>query len=608
MQTLRLLRGLLDKAPPPKPPAASPPADDIPAPPAFYAKPSYIPGFAFQGRVKELAALRDWAGSADNLMLVDAIGGMGKSMAAWEWVTKHAARERPDWAGRLWYSFYERGATMHDFCVTALAYMTRCPRKSFANEPTHLLVDQLMGALHAKPWLLVLDGLGRVLVAYHRSDAAQIPDAEVEPGTDNSCIRPDDEDLLRQLCAAAPSKILATSRLTPRAWLNPAAQPLPGVRRWQLVGLDPRDAEALMMASGVVAGVAFKDLRALGDFDIWVDEPDGGAAVDLTDPDIRPRKTHIRKQAFDDLDQLARELMARLAIISSAVDREVLEAMNPARPPPPGEVEDPSTLNLDADFRAQSWRIQLTEVKTQDERVSLEKRIFQREEQLRAELETAKQAYVQYRADLDAWRNSDVVRSAGRKLNEMARNLEQRGLLQCDRRSGHFDLHPVVRGHAVQSLGGQARAETGQRVADYFSSRADTPYAHASSLPDLQDGIPVVQALSLAGKTEEAWRALRSDLGSALFRLELHHEWLALFRAFFPAKYTKLSCAPASSPLNWRTRMRIPILLAFVALALSGCNHQAINPSGEANLCAHDPSCNPYNPSSYAQNNVGIGR
>jgi hypothetical protein len=55
--------------------------------------------------------------------------------------------------------------------------------------------------------------------------------------------------------------------------------------------------------------------------------------------------------------------------------------------------------------------------------------------------------------------------------------------------------------------------------------------------------------------------------------------------------------------------MRIPILLAFVALALSGCNaNQAINPSGGANLCANDPTCNPHNPSSYAQNNVGIGR
>jgi hypothetical protein len=55
--------------------------------------------------------------------------------------------------------------------------------------------------------------------------------------------------------------------------------------------------------------------------------------------------------------------------------------------------------------------------------------------------------------------------------------------------------------------------------------------------------------------------------------------------------------------------MRIPILLAFVALVLSGCNaNQAINPSGQAGYCAGDPTCNPYNPSSYAQNNVGIGR
>ena len=55
--------------------------------------------------------------------------------------------------------------------------------------------------------------------------------------------------------------------------------------------------------------------------------------------------------------------------------------------------------------------------------------------------------------------------------------------------------------------------------------------------------------------------------------------------------------------------MRIPIFLAFVALVLSGCNaNQAINASGQVNNCANDPTCNPYNPSSYAQNNVGIGR
>jgi hypothetical protein len=56
--------------------------------------------------------------------------------------------------------------------------------------------------------------------------------------------------------------------------------------------------------------------------------------------------------------------------------------------------------------------------------------------------------------------------------------------------------------------------------------------------------------------------------------------------------------------------MRIPIILTAVALVLSGCcnANQAINPSGQSNRCANDPGCNPYNPSIYAQNNVGIGR
>jgi hypothetical protein len=82
----------------------------MPAPPAFYAHPHFLPGNRFQGRVSELNAIRDWAGAAEPIMLFEAIGGMGKSMVTWEWVTNHAAQERSDWAGRFWYSFYELGA------------------------------------------------------------------------------------------------------------------------------------------------------------------------------------------------------------------------------------------------------------------------------------------------------------------------------------------------------------------------------------------------------------------------------------------------------------------------------------------------------------------
>ena len=64
----------------------------------------------------ELAELDDWAKPADptNLLLFEAIGGNGKSMLTWEWTTNHATQVRDDWAGRFWYSFYERGAIMAD--------------------------------------------------------------------------------------------------------------------------------------------------------------------------------------------------------------------------------------------------------------------------------------------------------------------------------------------------------------------------------------------------------------------------------------------------------------------------------------------------------------
>jgi len=53
--------------------------------------------------------------------------------------------------------------------------------------------------------------------------------------------------------------------------------------------------------------------------------------------------------------------------------------------------------------------------------------------------------------------------------------------------------------------------------------------------------------------------------------------------------------------------MRIPIILAVAALVLSGCNaNQGVN------LSSHCPAgavadCNPYDPTSYAQNRTGIG-
>ena len=71
---------------------------------------------------------------------------------------------------------------------------------------------------------------------------------------------------------------------------------------------------------------------------------------------------------------------------------------------------------------------------------------------------------------------------------------------------------------------------------------------------------------------------------------------------------TKRTC-PWPAPMSWEAPVRFRVILAVAAFALAGCNaNQAINPSGQADHCANDTGCNPYNPSSYAQNNTGIGR
>ena len=380
-QALARLRSKLDGSATAKPvKAAAGARDDIPKPPHLYAKPPYLPGYEFQGRVKELAALKDWVGSPDPVLLFEAIGGMGKSMVTWQWVTRHAANDRGGWAGIFWYSFYERGADMREFCIEALSYMKRCARDEYFGKPTREIADVLLGLLRARPWLLVLDGLERVLVAYHRSDAAQVPDDEVEAAIEpsktrpNNCIRPEDDDLLRALCAASRSKILISSRLMPSALLNSMGMPMPGVRRFQLLGLDSRDAELMLRAAGisgdgermqlylesqfgchplvvgVVGGLVLKHMKAPGDFDSWVKNPAGGAAVNLADPDIRQRQAHILKLAFEGLDEPERDLIARIAMTSNAVDWEVLEALNPCRPLPPDPIKKPVAPDSKTDY------------------------------------------------------------------------------------------------------------------------------------------------------------------------------------------------------------------------------------------------------------------
>jgi hypothetical protein len=556
----------------------------LPAPPAFYAASDFIGRNNFIGRQSQLTLLNSWAQAADptSVLLFEAIGGTGKSMLTWEWTTKHATNVRGDWAGRFWYSFYEKGAVMRGFCQHALAYMTRQPLEAFANKSTAEMGDQLLVALRQKPWLLILDGLERVLVAYHRLDAAELRDEELDFPTDkildrNPCeaIRDEDTDLLRALASASPSKILISSRLIPRVLLNPAGLPILGVTPpLKLPGLDNADAEQLLRSCGVegtsadiryflntycgnhplVIGVLAGLINApgphRGNFDGWAADPAYGAKLNLASLDLIQSRNHILHAAMDALEPASRQLLSTLALLSSAVDYETVAAFNPHLPLEPEKVEVP--------------------VKPEDD--SRWQRLPDKEKaNRRRQYEDALAKRKAYEQAVQEWRESAALREAPKQLSHTVADLEHRGLLQYDRRAYRYDLHPVVRGVAAGSLKPEEQKRYGQKVVDHFNTLPRSSYATARSMEDVESGLQVVRTLLKLGHFQRAADAFMGDLAYALlFNLEAHVETLSIVRPFFPMGW---DCLPVE--VNPMTTLVLANVVG-IALSYNGEYKQAI--------------------------------
>ncbi|MEP0266831.1 DUF4062 domain-containing protein [Dokdonia sp.] len=475
-------------------------------PPNLYAQPPYIGSHKFVGRRAELEKLNDWAQASDPhpVLLFEAIGGNGKSMLTWEWTNNHASETRTDWAGKFWYSFYERGALMSDFCRHALAYMTQKLLGEFKKKKMPELTELLLAHLRAKPWLFILDGLERVLVAYHRIDAAEILDEEVNDPTDimsdrNPCaaIRPQDDDLILALASVAPSKILISSRLIPKVLINPSNLPIAGVQRFPLTGLRPKDAEALIkscgvsgdskkiqnylsencdchpLVIGVLAGLITDYLPDRDNFDAWVDDPElGGGKLNLGTLDLVQKRNHILKTALESLHPMSKQLLSTLSMLTDVIDYPTLCAFNPH-------------LDIEAENVSQPQAISL--------------------------------------------------------LKETVKNLEQRGFVQYDHLSSTYNLHPVVRGVVAGSLQSEKRVAYGQLVVDYFSQKAHKPYEEVETLEDVSNGIHIVRTLLKMGEFQKAYEIYVGELSIAIkFNLEAHNENLMLLRPFFLNSWSEM--------------------------------------------------------------------
>lgn len=478
---------------------------DSPKPPALCANPPYLAGHSrFFGRTEQLRFIEEWAGASSQqpVLLFEAMGGSGKSILAWWWLTERSAKARTDWKGRFWYSFYEVGANTHAFVLKALAYITGIPSKDLQAQSHSELVGALLSQLRNGPWLLVVDGVERLLVRYQRYDAAR--DADDEPSAngafskkhDCSMARDDDVFLFRSILSAAPSKVLMTSRDMPQCFRDDSGQPREGLLHQRLPGLSAVDAEKLFrhcgvrgdsaairtylrqncdcnpLVVGLVAGLVNHYFSDPGNFDRWVIAESGGRALNFASAPLVSRRNHILEAATSNLQPKSKAVLTTLSMISVSLSYDALLTM------------------------------------------------VSRGFELPGQGATKDSAYSGPANELE--------------LQGVLLDLQARGLVLFDPHQRSFDVHPVVRRFAVDGLDAAIRKQVGEQVVDYFSATAACPPDEAETLEDVHPQLTVVGALITLGRLDEAWSRLNGDLARALrLNIEAMETCISLHRSFF---------------------------------------------------------------------------
>ncbi|MEI9995332.1 MAG: DUF4062 domain-containing protein [Rhizomicrobium sp.] len=324
----------------------------IPAPPAPYVAHPYtlLQSTGLAGRRQELAALSKWAAPSQSktggkpIFLLAGIGGVGKSALAWTWFSNASPRKTRA-AGLLWWSFCESSFEM--FVTRALAYVENIPEADAAKLPWQEREALLLKRLEEKRYLIVLDGLERILGAYSRtgglreeadSSSSVGPRATIDPRADHFLLR---------LAQIRRSRILITTRLIPDALQLASRSVLPGCVAMTLGGLSNQDALSLWQGLSVsgssdellplfnsvenhplliqmLASAVANYRRAPGDFARWrADNP----SFDPTSLSSVQAAASVMAKAFAGLNGKSRKVLEAIVQFRVAVGYDALVAV-----------------------------------------------------------------------------------------------------------------------------------------------------------------------------------------------------------------------------------------------------------------------------------------
>ncbi len=341
------------------------------------------------GRRDELNALTDWVATpgspayAAAIFCIVAIGGMGKSALTWKWFKDIVPEEMPDLAGRLWWSFYESDASFENFLNRALCYVSDQAEDVVREKPWHDREAELLGHLNERPYLLALDGLERILLAYNRMDASSLADDDYDKqtanyvagasglppsaaqgftGQDRLCQATDPRagNFLRKLTGLEKSKILISTRLYPLALQLPTRHPSPGSFSYFLMGLGDDDAVSLWRTLGVsgsrqelvplfksfeshpllvqaLAGEIARNREAPGDFAAW---REAKPSFDLSSLPATQAKSHILQHTLAGLGDDTGKVLTTLVAFCMPATFDTLKALLVGKDKTHAQVQD----------------------------------------------------------------------------------------------------------------------------------------------------------------------------------------------------------------------------------------------------------------------------